>query len=162
MSIKPVSVHVVVVHRGYAEAILEGAKRVEARLLKHRRAPYGCVRGGERLYFKVSGGAVVASARVDSVRVYDDLTPKDVVALEREFDADVCGGSLFWAAKRHARYAVLIDFVEVRSVFFGPDTSVLGPGARRSAWRVLPASADVYPACLRRPRAAAGKLRPTG
>lgn len=161
MPTPPRSVHVVVVHRCYAEAILEGDKRLEARLLRQRRAPYGRVRQGERLYFKIAGGPVFATAVVDAVRTYDNLTPRDVVALEREFEADVNGGTLFWARRRSARYAVMIDFVRVRPVFFGPDTSVLGAGARRSAWRVLPASCDVYPACLRRPRDES-RLRPTG
>lgn len=156
------AVHLVVVRRPYAERILDGAKVVEARLLKQRRAPYERVNTGDRLYFKVSGGPVVATAVVDAVRTYEHLTPKDIVALEREYDESVCGGTMFWASRRTAKYAVMVSFTKVKLAFFGPDDSVLGLGARRSGWRVLPAALDVYPQCLRQPREHIRRLKSTG
>ncbi len=49
----------VVMSREYLEGLLGGEKRIEARLTKTRRAPFGRIGRGDRLFFKVSSGLVI-------------------------------------------------------------------------------------------------------
>lgn len=50
--------------------ILSGKKTIESRWYKAKRAPWGRIAKGERVYFKKSGGAVEAVAEVERVEQY--------------------------------------------------------------------------------------------
>lgn len=54
--------------------IVEGKKTIESRWYKTRRAPWNVVKEGEWIYFKESGGPVMAKAQVESVLKFEGLT----------------------------------------------------------------------------------------
>ncbi|MGP1272135.1 MAG: ASCH domain-containing protein [Phycisphaerales bacterium] len=144
------AVHVAVVHRRYASMILAGEKTAELRLTRTRSAPHGRVSAMDRLYFKQASGPIVATAVVSAVETLSDLKPALVDALRRRVNPLVLGDAGFWAHRRDALYASVVHFNAVEPCRFGPDITELRRANPRSAWLILPAQADVYPACVER------------
>lgn len=60
------------------EDIIKGDKTIESRWYKHRVAPYGKIQIGETVYFKKSGGQVMAKARVKNVIELDHSSKEDI------------------------------------------------------------------------------------
>lgn len=137
-------IHVAVVHSPYLDAILAGHKTIESRLSKVRCDPFGVIFTGERLYFKARSGAVLATAVADQVLSFNDLSPKRIAALRREFGPAIDAQPDYWKAKQTARFATLITLTEVEHVRFGPRF----PAFYGRAWQRLPDAACVYPRCL--------------
>lgn len=133
------SVHVAVVQRPYDRLILGRTKRIESRFTKIDCPPFGCVRPGERIYFKRSGGPFFAVAEAACVLMVDRLTPAKVDELVARYNRWICGEAGFWRVKRkQVRYATLIWLRGVR-----PHDR--GPAYRRQnmrAWYTLDAAAD--------------------
>jgi hypothetical protein len=126
--------HVAIVHRRYVDLILDGSKRVECRLTRTRKPPFGTVKAGERVWIKETSGPVRAAARVAKAQCLADLTPSGVEQLRRDFNALIRGDAAFWRAKRGSRFATLIWLENVRPVERGPAI----PRSRGAAWFVLP------------------------
>jgi len=59
--------HLVVMRQPYLRRIIAGEKRLEARLSKHRCAPYGQVQAGDVLLLKRVGGPVVCLTTASQV-----------------------------------------------------------------------------------------------
>ncbi len=104
------TVHLAILHKRYLDAILAGRKTIESRLSRTRRAPFGCVRRGDAVYFKETGGPVRARARVSRVRSIAGLTPRAIAALRREHGRAIGAGASYWKSKRTSRYATLVWF----------------------------------------------------
>lgn len=137
-------IHIAVVHAPYLDAILTGRKTIESRLSKVRCDPFGVMFVGERLYFKARGGAVLATAVADRVLSFENLTPKRIAALRREFGPAIGAQPDYWKSKESARFATLVTLAEVEQVRFGPRF----PAFYGRAWQRLPDTACVYPRCL--------------
>lgn len=101
-------VHVAIVERGAARALLRGAKRIETRFYRQRRAPWGRIAAGDTVHFKLSGGRVIGSTPVAAVRQFADLTPATIARLRRRYGPHVNAPLRYWAARRDCRYGVLI------------------------------------------------------
>jgi len=54
--------------------IIDGKKTIESRWYLSRKAPWGKIKKGDRVYFKVSGGKVVAHAQVSKIEQYEYLS----------------------------------------------------------------------------------------
>jgi hypothetical protein len=141
-------IHLVSVHRSYAGLILAGTKAQEIRLSKARRVPYGLVEPGDRLYFKVVSGPVVATCLAEGVESHDGLTPERVLALGRAHGDALCAPESYFQAKQKSLYATIVRLGPVEPVGRGPPTDRVLHGSVRDAWRVLPGTAEVYPSCL--------------
>ena len=64
------SIHLAVFVEPFLQFVLDGRKTVESRFSIHRRPPFGCVRSGDLVLIKESGGPVVAMAEVSNVWYY--------------------------------------------------------------------------------------------
>lgn len=143
-------IHVAVLKPEYLDAILDGTKTVESRLSRVRCDPFSSIHVGERIYFKATGGEVLATALAAQVDFFPHLTPAKIASVRRAFAASVGAPDEYWRAKREARFATFITLAEVEPVRFGPRF----PAFYGRAWQRLPDSADVYPRCLSPRRAA--------
>jgi hypothetical protein len=124
--------HVAIMAPPYLERVLAGAKRIEARLARDRRPPFGRVAPGDRLWLKRSGGPVVAEGRIARVAYFADL---DAAALARLLDEHRDGLALeadWIAARPNARFATLIWLEDVR-----PLTPFRIAKRDRGGWSVL-------------------------
>lgn len=101
-------IHVALVDRHMRAELLAGRKRIESRLSRTCRPPFGCVRTGDTLCFKQVGGGWIGSARVTAVREYAGLSPRGVGALARQYGPAVRAPAEYWLARRNCRYAVLM------------------------------------------------------
>lgn len=142
--------HAVIVCKHSAAAILDGSKTVESRLTITRREPWGMVKPGDELLFKISSGPYAARAIAAAVECFEGLNPSGIRRLARLWEPRVRGGPEYWHTKRTARYATMITLSGVEPISVGPH---LGVTAGR-AWIALPpAGAPTRP----RPRAGAGR-----
>jgi len=115
------ALHVAIVTPPYDRMILDGRKRIESRLTRTARPPFGCVAPGDALYFKRSGGAFFARAEAARVLMADRLTPGKVDALAERYNGDIGGAPEFWAERRGtAKFATLIWLRDVRPIEVGP------------------------------------------
>ena len=107
-------VHIAIVDAATATRLASGRKRIESRLARQRRLPYGRVSRGDRIYFKVSGKNIIGLSGVRRVLHLDDLTPPDVDALRLRYDPAILASPGYWASHRHCRYGVLIWLTRFR------------------------------------------------
>jgi len=112
--------HLAIIGSAYLVLILAGLKSVESRLSLTRREPFGRVRPGDTILFRVRGGGYAARARVARVESFEGLDPDGVRALAERYEPLVRGGRAYWAGKRHARYATLMWLERPRPETRGP------------------------------------------
>lgn len=137
MALPRASTHVAIVAPACLGAILDGRKTIESRLSRTRRAPFGRVRPGDRIYFKASGGPFGAAAVIDRVLSASGLSPEGVQALAAKYDCRVLGGDAYWRAKAASRFATLIWLRGVRPTSSGPMFRPVGRPASSHAWFTL-------------------------
>ncbi len=132
-------VHVAILKPSYLRAILDGRKTIESRLSKVACAPFGCVKRGERLFLKASGGPFMGTATAGEVMEWDSLTPQVVAEIERRYRPAIGGDDDYWQRKRDAVVATLIRLREVEPLDVGP---AFAP-ANMKAWHMLPDERDI-------------------
>lgn len=62
--------HLAIMNKYFLDKILCGQKKIESRWNKQKRAPFGHVQIGDRIYFKYSSGKVIARATVTKVDLF--------------------------------------------------------------------------------------------
>ena len=101
--------------------VVDGRKRIESRLTRQCRPPFGAIAPGDVIYIKRSAGPFVARAEASRILMADRLTPDDVDELERRYHRWIGGDAAYWRRKRgHARYATLIWLRGVQLTTTGP------------------------------------------
>lgn len=113
-------IHVAILKREYLRLILSGQKTVERRLMKVRCPPFGVVKPGERLFFKVSGGPFMGTALAEEIRDYADQSPEQIDALCEQWNPAVCGPAEYWQERRDRLYATMIRLQRVEPLDVGP------------------------------------------
>ena len=94
------------------EKILSGRKKIESRWYLSKKAPWGKIKPGEKIYFKDSGEPVSLVAEVDHVIEYEQLTPEKVKSILEHYGED--DGiekqriPYFFELFQHKRYCILI------------------------------------------------------
>ena len=134
--------HVAILNKSWhlLEKIVSGEKTMESRWYKYRYPPWDKIAPGDVLWFKNSGEPVKLKARVTRVLQFDNLTPKKILEIRRQYtkalglDPDLLkrAGDYF----RGKRYCILIFFDKVERVFppFKINKSGFGSAA---AWLVV-------------------------
>ena len=113
-------IHIAVLLRPYLDLILSGEKTVECRLTVQARDPYQRIEGGERIYFKQSSGPYAATAIAEEVLFEEDLTPRRVQEIKRDYNHLIRGEDAFWTYKRTSRFCTLIWLKDVQPATSGP------------------------------------------
>ncbi|MBL0869188.1 MAG: hypothetical protein IBJ18_01280 [Phycisphaerales bacterium] len=150
-TVRGVLVHAAIVLERYVDLIETGQKTVESRLSVHRAVPFARVETGDVVLIKQRGGPYRLIVRVGEVWSYELLTRAGLKHLRESFGPRIAATHDYWASKRHARFATLIELLEPRAVNHGPE---LG-GRARSGWVTLGPLSD--PSVARfAPLAAAG------
>jgi len=106
------NVHLAVFAEPFLGFLLAGQKTVESRFSVHRHAPFGCVRAGDIVLVKESGGPVVAIAEVSEVWYYElDANARHVI--RSRFGRQLCVEPEFWESKADSCYATLMQFARI-------------------------------------------------
>src|SRR5206468_2378881 len=97
----------------FLQFVLDGRKTVESRFSIHRRPPFGCVRPGDLVLIKESGGPIVAMAEVPHVWYYQ-LDPASWGFIRKRFAEQLCVEDPgFWKSKASSCFATLMQFARV-------------------------------------------------
>ncbi len=127
---------------GLIPKILSREKRIESRWYSSRRAPWGRISRGDRVFFRNSGeAAVIAEARVSDVAQFEGLTPAKVKALleKQGKDDGIAESELprYFARFRDKRYCILVFLKGARRVEAPFEVDKSGFGAM-CAWLTAP------------------------
>jgi len=97
---------------GLIPKILSGEKTIESRWYHTRRAPWGKIRAGDRVYFKNAGDPVVVRSTVSKVRQFENLTPAKIRTIFRKYvRADGISKreeGKFYRRFRNKKYCILV------------------------------------------------------
>jgi ASC-1-like (ASCH) protein len=141
-------IHIAVLLKPYLDLVLAGEKSVECRLTVQARDPYQRIEAGERIYFKQSAGPYGAMAIAEHVLCEDNLTPKRVSEIKRDYNHLIRGEGQFWKWKRNSRFCTLVWLKDVQPTSTGPQVRPLQGVAwlcmdEEPAWRRVEEQKDV-------------------
>jgi len=108
--------HLVILKKPYLDMILEGRKRIELRLYKTRHPAFGRVFAGDKLFLKISSGPVCATATVEAVKNFENLTPGRILELKQQYNHDIGGGDEHWQRKMDCKYCILVWLKDVKTI----------------------------------------------
>lgn len=120
-------------HKSVLDKILSGEKTIESRFSRVKSLPFGVVVPGDTLYFKLSGGMVMARARVAALEEYDNLTPRQIEDLARKYERELAISPDFLVRKLESKFASLIFLEQVE-----PCEPWTYKQDGRSGWIILP------------------------
>ena len=106
--------HLVILKRPYLEAILAGQKQIESRFTRTKRAHFGRVLPGDKLFLKESSGPVCATASVATVKNFQNLTPKQIIELKQKYNRQICGSDEYWQSKADCKFGLLVWLEEIQ------------------------------------------------
>lgn len=99
----------------YLGYVLDGSKTVESRFSKNRIVPYHAVTPGEVVYFKKSGGKIVASATIQKVKYYT-LTKSVREEIFTSFGEAIKISKEYIEQKVGCRYCTLMWIKDVKEI----------------------------------------------
>jgi hypothetical protein len=108
--------HLVILKKPHLDAILKGRKRIESRLYRTRHNAFGRVMPGDKLFLKLSSGPVCATAKVASVKHFENLTPEKILELRRRYNRDIAGDDEHWRSKMDCKFCFLVWLGDVRAI----------------------------------------------
>ena len=108
--------HLVILKKQYLDAIIDGRKTVESRLLKRNSPPFGRVGPGDKLFFKQSSGPVRATATAAAVKSFENLTPAKIAEIKSKYNKYILGNDEYWAGKADSAYCILIRIESVEQI----------------------------------------------
>jgi hypothetical protein len=81
-----------------------------------RRAHFGRVLPGDKLFLKESSGPVCATAIVASVKNFENLTPKQIIEIKRQYNHLIVGSEKIWLSKANCRFGMLVWLKNVERI----------------------------------------------
>ena len=97
---------------GLTDKILQGKKKIESRWYSVKYKPWDCIKEGEIVYFKDSGGPVRIRAEVSKVMQFANLTPQKVGEILDKYGRDDGIGEEkipeFFERFKNKKYCILI------------------------------------------------------
>lgn len=108
--------HLVILKKPYLDAILSGRKRIESRFTKTRRAHFGRVLPGDKLFLKESSGPVSAAATAAAVKSFENLTPQRIAELKEQYNHLIVGSNDYWQSKMNCRFGFLVWLNDVERI----------------------------------------------
>jgi len=108
--------HLVILKKPYLDMMLEGHKRIELRLYKTKHPAFGRVFAGDKLFLKVSSGPVCATATVEKVKAFENLTPGRIRSLKKQYNHEIGGDHEHWQGKMDSKYCLLVWLKDVKTI----------------------------------------------
>jgi ASC-1-like (ASCH) protein len=108
--------HLVILKKPYLDAILEGRKKIESRFTRTRHHGFGRVGAGDKLFLKLSSGPVCATATVEAVKNFENLTPERITQLKQQYNQDICADDEYWRSKMNCGFGFLVWLQGVKPI----------------------------------------------
>jgi ASC-1-like (ASCH) protein len=108
--------HLVILKKPYLDMILEGQKRIELRLYKSKHPAFGRVFAGDKLFLKISSGPVCATATVEKVKAFENLTPGRIRSLKKQYNHEIGGDHEHWQSKMDSKYCLLVWLKDIKTI----------------------------------------------
>lgn len=108
--------HLVILKKPYLEAILAGDKQIESRFMNTKGSVFGRVLSGDILFLKLSSGPVCATARAAAVKTFENLKPKQIFKLKKQYNHLICGSEKYWRSKTNCKFGFLVRLERVRRI----------------------------------------------
>ena len=108
--------HLAILKKPYLDAILAGRKTIESRLYQTRQKWLTQVSAGDKIFLKASSGPVMATATVDKVKYYENLTAGQIAQMQKQYNQQILGDEQHWLEKANSRCGILIWLKDVRPI----------------------------------------------
>jgi ASC-1-like (ASCH) protein len=108
--------HLVILKKPYIDAILAGRKTVESRFYQTKHKWLSQISAGDKLFLKASSGPVMATATVADVKLFDNLTPRQIAELKKQYNQHIIGDEQYWQDKMNSHFGVLLWLKDVRQI----------------------------------------------
>ncbi|MBU2638821.1 MAG: hypothetical protein KJ955_07645 [Nanoarchaeota archaeon] len=102
--------------RNLLQKIILGEKTIESRWYVNRKAPYGCIKKGDVVYFKDSGEPVSVKAFVSRVLQFDNLDDDKTLQILKEYGKQIGVGTSYAPALKGKRYCILVFLENVKEI----------------------------------------------
>jgi ASC-1-like (ASCH) protein len=112
---KPVGLHLAVLAEPFLSFVLNGRKTIESRFTRTRCAPFDQIRQGDIILLKQVGGPVCGLVLAKQTWFFD-LHHLPIETIREQYGESICADDAFWALKRDAAYATLIELAEPVSI----------------------------------------------
>ena len=96
--------------------LMEGRKKVELRLTKTRHHGFGGVFAGDKLFIKESSGPVRATAIVEAVKNYENLTPEKILEIKQRYNHQIGASEEYWNSKIDSKFGFLVWLKDVKTI----------------------------------------------
>jgi ASC-1-like (ASCH) protein len=100
----------------YIDAILDGRKTVESRFYRTKHKWLSQISAGDKLFLKASSGPVMATATVTDVKLFDNLTPRQIAELKKQYNQHIIGDEQYWQEKNNSKFGILVWLKDVRPI----------------------------------------------
>jgi len=108
--------HLAILKKPYLDAILAGRKKIESRFTRTKRPAFGRVSPGDKLFLKQSSGPVCALATAAAVKNFQNLTPKQIIAIKQQYNHYIIGTDQYWESKADCRFGFLVWLKNVEAI----------------------------------------------
>ena len=108
--------HLVILKKHYLDAILAGQKRIESRFTRTKHYAFRRVLAGDKLFLKESSGPVCATATVEAVKNFENLTPEQIAEIKQQYNHYIIGSDEYWQSKSDCRFGFLVWLEDVKSI----------------------------------------------
>ena len=98
------------------QKIISGEKTIESRWYVNKKAPYGCIKKGDIVYFKDSGGPVSVKASVSSVLQFDNLDEAKILQILKKHGKQLGVDESYALNLKGKRYCILVFLESVKQI----------------------------------------------
>ena len=99
--------HLAILKKPYLDAILAGRKTIESRFYQTKHKWLSQVSAGDKIFLKASSGPVMATATVDNVKYFDNLTARQIAQMQKQYNQQIRGDEQYWREKTNSRFGIL-------------------------------------------------------
>jgi ASC-1-like (ASCH) protein len=108
--------HLAILKKQYLDAILAGRKTIESRLYQTKQKWLSQINAGDKIFLKASSGAVMATAIVDKVKYYENLTAGQILEMKKQYNQQILGDEQYWREKTNSKFGILVWLKDVRPI----------------------------------------------
>jgi ASC-1-like (ASCH) protein len=108
--------HLAILKKQYLDAILDGRKTIESRLYQTKQKWLSQVSKGDKIFLKATSGPIMATATVDKVKCYENMTAEQITQMKKQYNRQILGDEQYWQEKMNSKFGILVWLKDVRPI----------------------------------------------